>query len=95
MQEAKHHHARDTSAATHSPPVCGAARCICAGDYDGDQFFVCWDERLIPSKHQLQQPLDYSADADPAAPAAAAVDHQALIEYFAQYDPFILGRLNS
>ncbi|WIA30050.1 hypothetical protein OEZ86_000145 [Tetradesmus obliquus] len=65
------------------------------GDYDGDQFFICWDERLVPSKHQLQQPLDYSADADPAAPAAAAVDHGALIEYFAQYDPFILGRLNS
>lgn len=28
------------------------------GDLDGDQFFVSWDEKLIPS--QMDPPMDYA-----------------------------------
>jgi len=62
------------------------------GDYDGDQFFVCWDERLIPPEHKLHKPLDYSAAPETVT---ARVDHGTFVKYFADYDPSILGRLDA
>lgn len=64
------------------------------GDYDGDQLFVCWDERLIPSRQQMQRwpSLEYSAGADTVS---AKVNHAAFVHYFATYDMHLLGRLNS
>ncbi|KAL7997130.1 putative helicase/UvrB, RNA-dependent RNA polymerase, eukaryotic-type, ATP-dependent helicase HrpB [Plasmopara halstedii] len=32
------------------------------GDLDGDMFVVIWDERLIPSKTQVQEPMVYDED---------------------------------
>jgi len=33
---------------------------MAGGDLDGDMFFVCWDESLIPPA--MVEPGDYSAD---------------------------------
>ena len=51
---------------------------MAGGDLDGDSFFVCWDERLVPQK-------TCAAEQYPAAPAKKekAVTIEGKIAYFA------------
>ncbi len=48
------------------------------GDLDGDKFFVCWDERLIPPSGMSAPSPDYPA-------AAAKPDTQITLEKMIKY----------
>jgi len=60
----------------------------------GQVLCLSWDARLVPPRINLQQPLDYRSTSGAAA-SAARVDHAALVKYFAEHDPSVLGRLDS
>ena len=51
---------------------------IAGSDLDGDQYFVCWDERLIV--RSLREPYSYPSD---EAPRSSKVTREMMIDYFA------------
>ena len=50
---------------------------MAGGDLDGDKFFVCWDERLVPP--EVRPAAEYPAA---AAKKEGPVTHEAKIKYF-------------
>nr|AAL78034.1 putative RNA-dependent RNA polymerase RDP-1 [Diaporthe perjuncta] len=55
------------------------------GDMDGDDYFVYWDERLIPSEWD-HPPLDHDADSStPGLDSPADVTNGDVTRFFAQY----------
>ncbi|KAI0532940.1 RdRP-domain-containing protein [Xylaria digitata] len=75
-------------------PVCGkrpSADMMSGGDLDGDTFFVCWDEDLMPSK--LANPALYPAGREPVSFKAISDDDR--LQFFAQYSSVSLGRVKN
>ncbi|RWA08171.1 hypothetical protein EKO27_g6937 [Xylaria grammica] len=75
-------------------PICGkrpSADMMSGGDLDGDKFFVCWDEDLMPSK--LSYPALYPAAREPISFKPISDDDR--LQYFAQYDNVSLGRVKN
>lgn len=53
------------------------------GDLDGDVFVVIWDERLIPEKDRVQEPMSFEADDPAAAPDEyQSTDDLCLIDFY-------------
>lgn len=53
------------------------------GDLDGDDYFIIWDQRLIPTEWNFK-PMDHDADdAKPSKTAAVTMEH--VCSFFAQY----------
>ena len=52
-----------------------------AGDLDGDTFFVCWDERLVPPR--TVAPADYSGTAEQVFGSISPKD---MVHHFAYSD---------
>lgn len=63
------------------------------GDLDGDRFFVCWDEELIPS--ETCEPIDYSKLQPALGIQKFERNNDQLIEYFSRYNNFSLGKLKN
>ncbi|XP_052769817.1 uncharacterized protein LOC128209691 [Mya arenaria] len=64
---------------------------IAGSDLDGDQFFVCWDEALIPNK--TRPPYDYPSI---SAKPQGAITHEKVISYFSKQNETrkLIGRVN-
>jgi RNA dependent RNA polymerase len=60
------------------------------GDLDGDKFFVCWDEELIPTN--IHEPHFYPAAKEKPR---HAISHDDLVRYFARYNNASLGRVKN
>ncbi|KAI2642309.1 RNA dependent RNA polymerase-domain-containing protein [Xylaria nigripes] len=68
-----------------------SADMMSGGDLDGDTFFVCWDEDLMPSK--ISQPAEYPAAREPVNFKGITDDDR--LEYFSQYFSGSLGRVKN
>ncbi|KAJ2987432.1 hypothetical protein NUW58_g4511 [Xylaria curta] len=68
-----------------------SADMMSGGDLDGDTFFVCWDEDLMPSK--LSDPALYPAGPEPASFKSITDDDR--LQFFAQYSSTSLGRVKN
>ena len=60
-------------------------------DYDGDKYFVCWDQNLIPKKEV--KPYTYPMTG--AKKKNSAVTQSDLINYFVHFDRTIVSRINN
>ncbi|KAI1311760.1 RdRP-domain-containing protein [Xylaria venustula] len=72
-------------------PVCGrrpAADMMSGGDLDGDAFFVCWDEDIMPSK--LSEPALYPAGREVLI--FKHISDEDCLKFFSQYSSASLGR---
>ena len=63
---------------------------IAGSDLDGDKFFVCWDEELVPKKGT--EPSQYPA-AKPAKRPNPTQDD--FLKYFAKYSNAVVGKLDN
>ncbi|KAK3937348.1 RNA dependent RNA polymerase-domain-containing protein [Diplogelasinospora grovesii] len=68
-----------------------AADMMSGGDLDGDQFFVCWDKDLIPSR--LSRPALYPGGRDPLRFNPITDDDR--LVYFAKYTNASLGQVKN
>lgn len=64
---------------------------MAGSDYDGDQYFVCWDQKLIPSKEV--KPYRYPS-CKPKTQTNPVTQKQ-LIDYFVNFDRHIVSRINA
>ncbi|PFX23271.1 uncharacterized protein LOC111333194 [Stylophora pistillata] len=63
---------------------------IAGSDLDGDKFFVCWDEELVPKKET--EPSQYPA----AKPAKRTnLTHDDFLKYFAKYSNAVVSKLDN
>ncbi|KAJ8126162.1 hypothetical protein O1611_g7476 [Lasiodiplodia mahajangana] len=68
-----------------------SADMMSGGDLDGDTFFVCWDEDLVPSK--LSDPALYPAAREPLNFKPISDDDR--LQFFSQYSNASLGRVKN
>ena len=74
-------------------PITGhvpAPSMMSGGDLDGDKFFVCWDNDLIP--RTIHEPHFYPAAKEKPK---HIISHDDLIRYFARYNNASLGRVKN
>ena len=62
---------------------------IAGSDLDGDEYFVCWDEDLIPPS--LREPYGYPAV---ESPSGGKVDDSAMFDYFSRQNGGTMGILD-
>jgi uncharacterized membrane protein YgcG len=64
---------------------------IAGSDLDGDQYFVCWDQRLLPSIK------GYPAYGYPDAEArpAGEISRKAMLQYIAEQNRSLMGKIDS
>ena len=67
------------------------ATTISGSDYDGDQYFVCWDQNLIPNHEE--KPFNYPMTV--AKKKTTKVTQDDLINYFVNFDRTIVGKINN
>ncbi|KAI1821308.1 RNA dependent RNA polymerase-domain-containing protein [Xylaria intraflava] len=68
-----------------------SADMMSGGDLDGDTFFVCWDEDLMPSK--MAEPAEYPGAREPVSFKGITDDDR--LQFFAQYSSASLGRVKN
>lgn len=52
------------------------------GDLDGDVFVVIWDERLIPARANVQEPMEFDATTPEASDRYESTDDACLIDFY-------------
>lgn len=52
------------------------------GDLDGDVFVVIWDERLIPSRANIQDPMEFDADAPSDGDLYESTSDECIIDFY-------------
>ena len=65
---------------------------MAGSDYDGDQYFVCWDQDLIPKYEK--SPYNYP-ETTLSKLKREKITQEDLIDYFVNYDRFIVGKINN
>ncbi|GAP83628.1 putative NAM7-nonsense-mediated mRNA decay protein [Rosellinia necatrix] len=68
-----------------------SADMMSGGDLDGDKFFVCWDEEIMPSK--LSDPALYPATREPLSFKPISDDDR--LQFFSKYSSVSLGRIKN
>ncbi|KAI0102379.1 RdRP-domain-containing protein [Nemania sp. FL0031] len=68
-----------------------SADMMSGGDLDGDTFFVCWDEDLMPSK--LSDPALYPGVREPLS--FKPISDEDRLQFFSQYSSVSLGRVKN